>query len=248
MSIENSFGNKIEQISFEENPFEDETVSREWINSVENEKDMARDREIYPRLSKWIEEAAPKVVVEIGSGQGICSDKMEGYDGRYIGIEPSAVLVERAEELYKNENRNFIIGNAYELPLPNECCDAGFAVNVWFHLENLDQAAKELARILKPNGKFMIMTVNPDEYENWLRTYENIQEDGKKVVGKANTPIVSLSKNIFYRHSLWEMKKSFEQNGLKINAIEAFGTGGKSGVDYFMQIMGIKIIKQDENA
>ncbi|MDX9914128.1 MAG: hypothetical protein RBS77_06130, partial [Candidatus Moranbacteria bacterium] len=38
----------------EENPFEDEQVAKEWINSVENEKNMGRDKEIYPRLKNWI--------------------------------------------------------------------------------------------------------------------------------------------------------------------------------------------------
>lgn len=240
MSIENPTENKIEQIKFEENPFEDEVVSREWISSVENEKDMARDREIYPRLSAWINEVTPDVVVEIGSGQGICSDKLNGYNGKYIGIEPSKILVDRAEELYNNENRKFVVGNAYKLPLPDECCDATFAVNVWFHLENLNQATQELARILKPQGHFMIVTVNPEEYENWLKAYEDISEDGKKIVGKANTPITPLSRNTFYKHTMEEVTESLEQCGLEVKSIEVFSTGN-GGTNYFMQITGIKL-------
>lgn len=239
MSIENALENKIEQIKFEENPFEDEVVSQEWISSVENEKDMARDREIYPRLSGWVKDVNPEVVVEIGAGQGICSDKLSDYNGKYIGIEPSKVLIGRAEELYKNENRKFVVGNAYKLPLTNECCDASFAVNVWFHLEDLNQATKELARILKSQGKFMIITVNPEEYENWLKTYEDISEDGKKIIGKANTPITPLSRNTFYKHTMEEVTESFERHGLEINSVEPFGTGN-GGINYFMQITGTK--------
>jgi ubiquinone/menaquinone biosynthesis C-methylase UbiE len=240
MNIENTSENKIEQIKFEENPFEHEIVSREWISSVENEKDMARDKEIYPRLTSWMNNVSPEIVIEIGSGQGICSSKMENFDGKYIGVEPSKILTERAIELYKNENRDFIVGNAYKLPLENECCDASFAVNVWFHLENLMQATKELARILKPGGKFMIVTVNPDEYVDWLKMYDDIQDDGKKVIGKANTPITPLTRNTFYKHSMDEISESLAENGLKISAVEVFGTGGKSGIKYFIQIMGTK--------
>ena len=239
MSIENPLENKIEQHKFEENPFEHEIVSQEWISSVENEKDMARDKEIYPRLASWINKISPTKVVEIGSGQGICSSKMEDFNGKYIGVEPSKILTKRANELYKNENRNFVIGNAYNLPLEDECCDASFAINVWFHLENLNQAAKELARILKPAGKFMIITVNPDEYEGWIKSYDNIEENGKKIIGKANTPITPLTRNTFYKHSMKEIDESFKENGLIINSIEPFDFGN-GGTKYFMQIIGTK--------
>lgn len=218
-----SFENKIEQTQFEENPFEDDVVSQEWINSVENEKDMVRDLQIYPRLNSWIQEVKPDIVVEIGSGQGICSDKILNFQGQYIGIEPAKKLVDRALELYKNNKRDFIIGNAYKLPLANESCDASFAINVWFHLENLQKASAELSRILKKDGRFLIITVNPEDYESWIKAYEDPKIEGKKIVGKVNTPINPLSKNTFYRHSMKEIENSLKQNGLDIDEVNAFG-------------------------
>jgi len=66
-----------ESFKREENPFENEIISQEWIKSVEGEKGMARDNEVYPRLKKWVDQVSPRVLVEIGSGQGICSEKCE---------------------------------------------------------------------------------------------------------------------------------------------------------------------------
>lgn len=234
-----TFENKIEKPKFEENPFEDEIVSREWINSVENDKGATRDREIYPRLNSWLMEINPKNVVEIGAGQGICSSKLGEFSGKYIGIEPSKFLVQRAMELYSQENRNFMLGNAYDLPLQNESCDATFAINVWFHLENLNQAAKELSRVLEKDGHFLIITVNPEEYDEWLSYYEETNEDEKKVVGKANVPVNPLSRNIFYKHSAEDLTSSLIQNKLEIDSVENFGLGEETR-KVFMIIKGHK--------
>ncbi|HBP00594.1 MAG: Malonyl-CoA O-methyltransferase BioC [Candidatus Moranbacteria bacterium GW2011_GWE1_49_15] len=228
----------VEVFRREENPFEDERISQEWINNVEGEKNTARDKYIYPKLSGWIEESKPEVVVEIGAGQGICSDKLGNFKGRYIGIEPSAHLVKRAKELYVEENRKFILGDAYALPLESESTDASFSVNVWFHLENLEQASRELARILKPGGKLMIITSNPEAYDLWESWYSDAAKEGKKLTGKILTPVNPLTKNIFYQHALGEILESLEVNGLEIESTEEFADN--SGYKSFICIKGIK--------
>lgn len=65
--------------SFEENPFEDEVIAKQWINSVEGEKGMTRDNESYPNLKKWHDNTTRGTVIDIGSGQGVCSEKISGY-------------------------------------------------------------------------------------------------------------------------------------------------------------------------
>ncbi len=156
----------------EENPFENENIAKEWIKSVEGEKDSFRDKEIYPRLKRWISNMKPQITVEIGSGQGICSNQLGSYQGKYIGIEPSETLLKRAKQLYGSQpNVNFILGNAYELPIVEQSADAVFSINVWFHLENLVRASQELGRILRPTGGFLIITANPNAYLIWVQLY-----------------------------------------------------------------------------
>lgn len=222
----------------EENPFEDPIVSREWINSVENEKDGSRDKEIYPRLQKWIENIKPGIVVEIGSGQGICSDKMGNFLGKYIGIEPSNHLFVRACELYERNGREFIVGSAYEIPISDELAGAVFSVNVWFHLENIDKASAELERILKRGGKFMIITPNPDSFDLWESWFIDYKKEGKKIVGKVKIPVNPLSKNIIYKHSLKEMEGALKRNGLVVDSVESFSE--VDGYNIFISISGRK--------
>ncbi len=207
----------------EENPFTDAQIAAEWINSVENEKGSFRDRVIYPYLQSWAADLdASKSIVEIGAGQGICAEKLDSL-ATYVGVEPSAVLLERAQEMYSAPNRTFILGDAYHLPIEDTFADAAFAVNVWFHLENLKRASEELARILKPQGKFLIVTADPTVYDAWEAFYESPEKIGKRLSGKVNIPVNPLSKNIFYQHALEEMRTALETAGLEITQVEKLG-------------------------
>ena len=105
----------------EENPFKNETIANEWIKSIEREQQGFRDKDIYPRLIQWKMSVSGKTFLDIGSGQGLCSEKIDLKDQeQYIGVEPSKHLLQRAKQLYRNKNRKFILGNAYNLPIESE--------------------------------------------------------------------------------------------------------------------------------
>lgn len=228
-----------EQKYKEENPFEDKKVAEEWINSVENEKNLYRDTEIYPRLKKWINDGANNLVVEIGSGQGICSEKLGDFNGKYVGVEPSSPLTQRAKDLYNNDKRDFVVGDAYNLPIEAESAGSSFSIMVWFHLEDLKRASGELARILKPNGKFLIITANPNAQKTWESFYFDHKKEGRKIVGKVNVPINPISKSIFYQHSQSEILDNLKNSGLDIKDIDEFGP--VDGENIFLSIEGEKI-------
>jgi ubiquinone/menaquinone biosynthesis C-methylase UbiE len=223
----------------EENPFEDPIIAQEWINSVENEKDMSRDKVIYPRLKNWASKFnQTNTIVEIGSGQGICSEKIHSK-AKYVGIEPSVYLIKRAKEKYRKPNRIFLIGNAYILPISNATADAVFIINVWFHLGNLEKSAEEMKRILKPNGKFLIINANPDAYDIWEKFYHSPEKIGKKIIGKVDVPINPLSRNIFYKHSLNEITSVLNGAGLIVDSVEKIGeTYDNTGKQLFISING----------
>lgn len=227
-------------MNYEYNPFENQEVASEWINSVENEKGLIRDKELYPYLKKWIRQVNPNLVVEIGSGQGICSTKLGNFPGQYIGVEPSEFLVKRAQDIYPTTNRSFVVGNAYNLPIVNEWSDAVFSVNVWFHLEILDQAAKELSRVLKINGQFLIITANPESIEVWRSFYFDQTMNGKLIKGKVVIPVNNLSDSTFYNHSLEGILASLKSNNLTVDNVEKLGFVDGNNYPLFIAIEGHK--------
>ena len=229
------------QVKREENPFEDSIIALEWIRSVEGEKGLIRDNEIYPLLEQWCS-AVVGQIVDIGSGQGICSQHLGEFKGKYIGVEPSVPLVERARELYgTNESFKFEVGNAYELPISSESSDAVISVNVWFHLADIERAALELSRILKKGGEFNIVTSNPGNYEAWRNFFENPREEGKLISGKVSVPVNPLTRNDIYMHTKQEMINSFEKAGLEIVRQQPLGTISKyPNNPLFISIQGVK--------
>jgi malonyl-CoA O-methyltransferase len=238
------------QTKYEENPFEDERGAAEWIKTVENEQGTIRDKEIYPQLAQWIEEVNPGVLVDIGSGQGICSTKLGTDKTHYIGVDPSHVLTERAQQLYQDDNREFVIGNAYDLPIKNESADACLSITTWFHLADLDKASRELARVLRPDGKCMIITPNPAAYDLWESFYSDTEKEGNMLVGKVQILLnpeagedkfefSQLSRNTLYLHTLEEIINPLKAHGIEIDGVEEMGelpiTNGRN---IFIKITG----------
>jgi ubiquinone/menaquinone biosynthesis C-methylase UbiE len=211
----------------EENSFEDPEFAKEWIQIIDADQGGSRERELYPLLSQWLGELSPEVVVEIGSGTGVISSKIDLSDRQYIGIEPSKTLIERARDLYSTENKKFLSGTAYDTGLPNESVGAVFSLGVWFHLKDLDTAHKEMARILTTNGEIMIITANPGLYHVWESWFVNPEKDGNVLTGGFKVGSRMISKNIFYMHSEEEILKSLNSNGFKILSLEKLGFGSK---------------------
>lgn len=221
-----------------DNPFKDELVAKQWINSVEGEKGMTRDNESYPYLQAWFNSTSKGTIVDIGSGQGVCSSKIEGYS-KYIGIEPSTFLTDRAKELYKSPSREFVVGDAFRLPLENESCDNAISFNVWFHLEDLDKASHELSRVLKSGGKFWIHTADNDALEIWKSFYVNPIIDNKKILGEVRVPVNNMSINTFFLHTNQQIVDSLQKVGLKVLKTTKLGTIDKGTL--FVVFEGEKI-------
>lgn len=221
----------------EDNPFEDEKIAQEWINSVENEEGKIRDKELYPLLRQWVDTVQPQTIVDIGSGQGIASEKIQPTTAYYIGIEPSEPLTKRAQELYSSEKRKFLVGDAYALPVENELAEAVFSINVWFHLKDLTTASQELARILKPDGRFLIITANPGADKLWEGFFIEYSKKGKVIDGKVRIPINPLSRNIIFQHTLKEITDALKNTGLEIEKTQTFG----KEQDLFIAVHGRKI-------
>ena len=208
-----------------DNPFDEKHVAEEWIAAVESEFGGARENEVYPRLNNWISNNKWKSVLEIGSGQGVCSGHIQVDE--YIGIEPSSFLVDRANQLYKAVNRKFIKGSAYNLDFEESIFDAAFSVGVWFHLENLNNVHSELKKVLREGGGLLIVTSNPDVHDVWESIVVG-EKEGKRIEGEALLPTGKLSRNIFYLHSEKEIVSSLEKNSFEVIDIQKFGSGSKN--------------------
>lgn len=195
--------------------FDDETALL-WINVIESAKTSIRDKDIYPRVQSWLDTTLPNKILEIGSGQGICSDKIDWKGRQYCGLEPSPKMTERARQLYASQARSFLLGNIYSLPFESDSFDGAFSILVWHLLGDLKLASLELARVLKPNGKFLIITANPNSYSAWKAFYSDFQLNGKRLEGTMLLSENSKSHDVLHLHTQSDLIQSLENSSLEI--------------------------------
>lgn len=200
----------------------DQKTALDWIKTIEGEGAKVRGSDIYPKLQSWMNDVSPAEVLDIGCGQGVCCEKLGADSFKYIGIDPSPFLIQRAVQLYSSPNRSFLIGNAYEIPLEDLSVDAVFSNAVWHLLKDLEIAGKEMSRVLKEDGHFFIITAHPDYYGDWTSSYTESALSGARFEGKMKLPDGSESVDILYLHTLKELEHSLNARGLKVETTESF--------------------------
>jgi SAM-dependent methyltransferase len=199
----------------------DEQTAQDWINAVEKPGKSWRDDYVYPKLNNLIQNALPKTILDIGCGQGICYEKIDLSRSKYVGIEPSPYLLDRAIQLYAHKDREFLLGSAYDLPASDGSLEAAFSILVWHLLSDLGMAAAELSRVLVETGHFLIVTANPEAYSSWKAFYPDAKVTGKKLEGTMQLG-EALSYDVLYLHSTDELRDSFKSVGLNIEKVETF--------------------------
>lgn len=90
-------------------------------------------------------------VLEIGCGTGYFTNEIVKTKAEIVAIDISPDLLEMAQKEITDENVAFRIENAYKLSFDDNTFDTAIGSSVLHHLE-LENALKELYRVLKPGG------------------------------------------------------------------------------------------------
>ena len=223
-----------------DNSFDDPEIAKNWIQSIEGDGGRIREGDIYPLLRDWIGSHQFQEILEIGCGQGAASITAPDKS-KYTGIDPSPLLLARANELYTHSNREFKLGNAYSLPFSDNYFDAIFSVTVWHLLKDIQRAASELSRTLIAGGKFLIVTANPEAYLLWDKIFTESKLDGNRLEGTIIEDGKVVAKDVLYLHTSKELLKSFQNVNLSILETTTFRTDKESGLNRFIGIFGQKL-------
>ncbi|UOB16154.1 class I SAM-dependent methyltransferase [Abyssalbus ytuae] len=108
--------------------------------------------------------------LDIGCGTGNYTIELQSEDYRFIGVDPSGIMLNKAFKL--NGNVEWLTGSAETISLPENYVDGIIASLTIHHWSNLDKAFNELNRVLKPKGKIVIFTSTPKQMRGyWLNHY-----------------------------------------------------------------------------
>jgi SAM-dependent methyltransferase len=187
-----------------------------------------------------VERSGSAELVEIGCGQGICSDRIDLTNRRYTGLDASPFMIARAKATYQSEVRQFVVGNAYELPFPERQFDAAFGIMIWHLLGDIERAALEMSRVLKPAGSFLIITANPAAYSEWIALYANPKIEGRRFEGDLQAEGQTVDRDVLYFHTLDEIVSSLGLAGFILSRIERFRKSRDGlGPEYLISIQGV---------
>ena len=128
------------------------------------------DKYISERLVFHLKPENHKRYLDLGCGTGNYTIELFNKGISIIGIDPSETMILKAKS--KVSQIDWIIGTAEDTGLNNESIDGLICCLTIHHWTDLIAAFKEINRILKKNGRFIIFTATPNQMEGyWLNHY-----------------------------------------------------------------------------
>jgi ArsR family transcriptional regulator len=95
-----------------------------------------------------------------------------------IGIDSSAAMLKAARSRTEGlSNVDLRRGDLTAIPIDDASCDAAMLLLVLTYVENVPAALKEVARILKPGGRVVIVDLLPHDRDDFR------QQMGQQVMG-----------------------------------------------------------------
>lgn len=142
-----------------------------WENADRGYEDRAERLAIRRLLP-----ASGKRIVEIGAGFGRLADEYRGYD--------EVVLLDYAHSMIRDAHARlgaasteagtaprfrFVCADLYRLPFANDALDTVVQIRVLHHVEQVEAAFEEVARILRGGGAYVLEFANKRNLKSMLR-------------------------------------------------------------------------------
>lgn len=120
-------------------------------------------------------------ILDLGTGTGVLPRNMYRYGAEYVGTDISMNQIEEAMRLSREcgMNINWKTCPAENTGFDNDSFDAITAVQCWWYFEQ-SKIVPEVIRLLKPNGRLVIITVN------WLPAEDEVARRTEELVLKYN--------------------------------------------------------------
>ena len=121
-------------------------------------------------LSEWrdavgrhLRPAPGMTLVDIGAGTGVFASAFRDWFGlRVVAVEPSAAM---REHIPRKPGIEVLAGDAGALPLADASADGAWLSLVIHHILDLEGAAREIRRVLRPGAPVLVRQAFPDRYE-----------------------------------------------------------------------------------
>lgn len=135
-----------------------ETHAGWWQEAFTEGADAEYAEQVVPMVAEHVAGAAS--VLDVGTGEGqLARVAVAAGAARVVGVDPSRAQLAAARR--RAGGPGYLRGEAVALPFPAATFDAVLACLVFEHIEGMDAAIAEVARVLRPGGRFLFFLNHP---------------------------------------------------------------------------------------
>jgi ubiquinone/menaquinone biosynthesis C-methylase UbiE len=141
-------------------------------DTIGNNYDRTRKADAYliNRLLHHLNPDKNGQYLDMGCGTGNYTDALQKKGFKFIGIDPSKRMLEKAKS--RNQQISWRIGTAENTGLESASIDGLMASLTLHHWPDLKKGVAELFRVLKEGGMMIIFTSTPQQMKGyWLNRY-----------------------------------------------------------------------------
>jgi SAM-dependent methyltransferase len=128
-----------------------------WIDNFTGGADAEYEEQILPFAAHEL--AGFETVLDVGCGDGQISRLLAANGARVVGIDPTWNQVVVASE--RGGGPAYARASADGLPFADASFDAVLACLVFEHIDAVDEAIGEIARVVRPGGRFSFFVNHP---------------------------------------------------------------------------------------
>jgi ArsR family transcriptional regulator len=114
-------------------------------------------------------------VLDGGSGDGTIAQLLQPRVRTITCLDRSERVIDAARaRLGREKNVRFQVGDLQALPFEGASFDQVLLFNVLTYAENPPQVLKEAARVLRPAGQLVVVTLEAHQHQDFIATYEHV--------------------------------------------------------------------------
>lgn len=158
-----------------------EQSAEAWIAAQGEDGDFSRRRVLDAPMLARVRRFGPDRLLDLGCGEGRFCRLLSGEIETLVGLDPTRGLLAPARA---RGGAEFVEGRAEALPFPAGAFDMVVSYLSLLDIEGIDAALDEVARVLRPGGRFLIANLSG------IATASDIKGGGWQVLPDGGRQIV----------------------------------------------------------
>lgn len=177
-----------------------------------NDDPVALLRALARLHAPWIDERLPRDarVLDVGCGAGLIANPLAERGHAVVGIDNATPALEVARRHDRTGRVRWVTGDACALPFDDASFDGAIAMDFLEHVERPDVVVAEIARVLRPGGRFFFHTFDRNPLA-WLVAIKGVEWFVRNVPPRMHTL------RLFVRPS--ELRAYCEEVGLGVESL-----------------------------